>query len=100
VIFKFSLYKAYRLSTFKGINMFKYIIVKSSEGTYPFLFSKSITHSFFYSTVKKAIPGSNPSVVGAGFAQISANGNIYCYGESISLNVKSNKEDSDIFNNQ
>jgi hypothetical protein len=71
----------------------KYIIVKHSGSNIcmPFVFSDFCTHS----DIAQAVGG---VVIGAGFCFI-VNTGYYCYGESVSCQVKSNgDEDSKILN--
>jgi hypothetical protein len=55
------------------------------------LFSNLMMHSEF--------KGKFGKIKSAGFCNISDN-KIECYGESISLNIKSNKNDADLINRQ
>lgn len=69
----------------------KYIVIKQDTLDYPFVFSELSVHA----DVGRALGG---QVIAAGFCFIQDNAYI-CYGESISLNVKSRgKEDSDLLN--
>ena len=69
----------------------KYII---SETGLPMVFSELQTHA----DVARAVFGGN-QIVGAGFVHVNSEGEYVCYGESVSLRVKSrNEEDSKILN--
>jgi hypothetical protein len=68
----------------------KYIVVDMNIPE-PFVFSETVTHA----DVARAVGG---TVLGAGFCQIAGD-QFHCYGESISLRVKSRgDEDSNILN--
>jgi len=70
----------------------KYIIVDSLAPELPIVFTELLTHS----DVARSIGG---KVHGAGFCHIE-NNRYVCYGESVSLKVKSRGEaDSKILNN-
>lgn len=74
--------------TFKS----KYIIIDTLIAMLPVVFSDLATHRDIANGV-----GSN--VIGAGFCYINDEGKYVCYGESVSLNVKSRgDEDSKILN--
>jgi hypothetical protein len=77
----------------------KYIIVESQDGLeYPYLFSGLTKHSDF----ARKILLTTDKVVAAGFASFGLNSlvNISCWGESVSLNVKSRREiDEKVFEN-
>lgn len=69
----------------------KYII---SESGLPVVFSELQTHA----DVAYALFG-GAKIIGAGFVHVSSNGEYSCYGESVSLNVKSRgDEDSKLLN--
>ncbi len=69
----------------------KYII---SDSGLPMVFSELQTHA----DVARNIFGSNP-IIGAGFVHVNHEGEYQCYGESVSLRVKSRgEEDSKILN--
>ena len=63
----------------------KYIIL---ENFGPVVFTELMQHS----EVARAL-GANQPITGAGFVYVNADGGYTCYGESISLRVKSNGED-------
>jgi hypothetical protein len=77
----------------------KYIVVEDAYGIeYPFLFPPIIQHDDF----ARKLPIDNGVVVGAGFAsltnEVNAEWIVTCYGESVSLRVKSRAErDSIVF---
>ena len=72
----------------------KYIVVKDSVYTNTekiFVFPDSEMHSEFYSSIKGEY---NTFLISAGFVGFDDEGKIYCYGNSISLNKYSRKEDT------
>jgi hypothetical protein len=73
----------------------KYIIIESGPFLLPVVFSELQTHA----DVARALSGGGqPSVVGAGFCHIDDDRYV-CYGESVSLKVKSRgDEDSKLLN--
>lgn len=72
------------------MNEMKYIMV---DEIFPIIFQTYLVHKDIAHGVR-----SNP-VTSAGFVQRDAEGNYHCYGESVSLNIKSNPEmDSKIIN--
>ena len=68
----------------------KYIIIDSDFGELPIVFSELFKHSDM-----KAIQG---KIVSAGFCFIDHNGQYSCYGDSVSLGLKSREEDATILN--
>lgn len=69
----------------------KYVIVKRGNILYPIIFTDLMGHN-------EAVHG-NDEVIGAGFCYINREGQYVCYGESVSLKVKSGGEkDSAILN--
>lgn len=74
----------------------KYIILDStSRGPRPFIFAETETHNEFVARVKNM----DEIVVGAGFVQIHyQNRALECFGRSVSLDVKSRPEDSNLIN--
>ena len=74
----------------EGMNKeLKYIIIKDRFEV-PIIFSALLNH--------KTVAG-NLNVISAGFCTIESNNQVSCYGESVSLNIKSRKEDSSIIEN-
>ena len=72
----------------------KYIVIKDCQYTLRekiFLFPDAEMHSDFYSTIKNA----DMVLVSGGFVKMVDDG-VYCTGESISLRVRSRKEDTDL----
>jgi len=73
---------------------FKYIIDKNKNFI---IFSKTINHS----DMKRIIPS---EIVSAGFCSFHVSHEllpaVHCFGESISLNIKSRQEDDLIINNK
>lgn len=71
----------------------KYVIVDAGMAVFPIVFTELINHS---DMVQGIAPGGQ--IIGAGFCYIEKD--LYvCYGESISLNVKSRgNDDSKILN--
>ena len=70
----------------------KYIIIDNANGIIPVVFTELAVHS---DVVRGFMPG---TILGAGFCFI-ADDVYHCYGESISLNVKSRgDEDSNLLN--
>ena len=71
----------------------KYIIVDNTDGIIPVVFTEIATHK---DVARGFMPG---TILGAGFCYISHLGQYVCYGESVSLNIKSrDEEDSKILN--
>lgn len=69
----------------------KYIIINKDQ---PVIFSETFLHA----SVAIALAPNEP-ITGAGFVEVGIDGSYKCYGESISLKVKSNGEaDSKILN--
>lgn len=71
----------------------KYVIIKKGSFSLPFVFSELINHA----DVARALD-TGGGVVGAGFCHIDKNGQYVCYGESISLRIKSGPGDAAILN--
>lgn len=71
----------------------KYIIVKAGicELETPILFPDTMGHNEIAN--KLGLP-----VVSAGFCVAQFNGNFYCYGQSVSLGIKSRDEDTEVLN--
>jgi hypothetical protein len=65
----------------------KYIIVDNKDGIIPVVFTELAVHK---EVARGFMPG---KILGAGFCWINGDGRYECYGESTSLNVKSNDED-------
>lgn len=73
--------------------MFKSKYILHRNGT-PVIFSEVLKHS----DVARGLFGSTDNIVGAGFCYIQDD-KYHCYGESVSLNVKSGEEkDAKILN--
>jgi hypothetical protein len=71
----------------------KYIIVDTGLPT-AFIFPETVTHA----DVARAVAPGRP-VLGAGFVSVSDDGEYSCWGESISLKIKSREaEDTRILN--
>lgn len=71
----------------------KYIIVKQGGITTPVVFGDAAKHSDVARGFMPAV------IVGAGFCHINVDGRYDCYGESTSLNIKSNGDaDSKLLN--
>lgn len=69
----------------------KYVIVKRGNLLYPIIFTDLMGHN--------EVVSSHDEVVGAGFCYINDSATYTCYGESVSLKVKSRgDEDSAILN--
>lgn len=70
----------------------KYVIVKRGSILYPIVFTDLMGHN--------EVVHVTDDVVGAGFCYINAAGHYTCYGESISLKVKSRGEDDAVILNK
>lgn len=71
----------------------KYIVVDfMDEGEIIVMFSPMIVHAMIAESMRRAMPGFI-GVVGAGFVRME-NGKPVCYGESMSLNIKSRERDT------
>jgi hypothetical protein len=68
----------------------KYVIIKQGNFELPFVFSDVCNHS----EIADFIPG---QVISAGFCCV-ADDKYICFGESISLGLKSRAKDSDVLN--
>lgn len=73
----------------------KYIVVKKGSFELPYIFSELVNHS----DVARQVAPFAEAVLGAGFCDISG-GKFTCYGESLTLSIKSRKDvDSGVLNN-
>lgn len=64
------------------------------HGNTPVVFPETLVHA----DVARQLFGPGAIIHGAGFVQIDREGRYVCYGESISLGVKSREDDSDVLN--
>lgn len=74
-------------------NKAKYIIGRiGGMSLTPVVFPEYLTHADIARDLRAT------DITGAGFVKIGADGKFYCWGESVSLKVKSHDNDSDIMN--
>lgn len=74
----------------------KYIIFKRPTGEFPIIFPAMVKHAMIAKSIQSEYPGIVP--VRAAFAKLYR-GYWHCYGESVSLKLKSNPTEDDILLN-
>lgn len=77
-------------------NKSKYIIIQTDLATIPVVFGDLISHV----RVAYSLVTDPDDVIAAGFCYIDDNGRYVCYGESVSLRVKSRGEEDSSFLNK
>lgn len=77
----------------------KYIIIETQKGMIPFIFPNCLLHSEIACQMKNYLERAYSNVIdikSAGFWDVNLR---QCYGESMSLNLKSSPEDTVIISN-
>ena len=78
-------------------NKMKYIVIYDCVNEHAIMFSPFLKHSLFKECLLNSYPGM--LVISAGFCSVGLSGEyMNCFGNSDSLNLKSRKEDSALFN--
>jgi hypothetical protein len=74
----------------------KYVVISVGSCPVPIVFSDLLQHAEVARPLTNGIP---ERVLGAGFCHIDENGRYFCYGDSVSLKVKSRDDvDSAVLN--